>query len=540
MLAVALVGLSAWSLHYFKRYQPLADLMVAPSPLDQVGLQVSDAVVTGRVGGKRRWRVAAKLITFSRDQHQVAVNGIQHGTLFDPQERPLVALTAGSAVYQSFAPVFGAGAQGFLQVTGGLQARLLRAHGPTVATASLAWDPSRSLVSSPGPVTAHFPPHAGAVSNVQLQADSAQWDARADVLRSPGHVHIAFAGGAEEASGEDVTVDIHTGNISLQRPHGTIRPSGEVEHTMGTQSSRPALALAGLILASTSLAAAAPEHIVNWAAGGSTWLNAPHVLQVFHGVTIQQDDSHLVTDAAIINLDDDQQALNADSRAPVHLWDTQDDLTGQHGYVDFTKHVATVQDKITLVVKPGPNNQNAPKGALRGRFKDPATLTCEKMIYDYRRKSGLIPGPLTVRQKDRVLTADSGTYDGRAQIVVLTGHVHGHDHDNLIDAPQAYFGVREGDEFIRINAHVHGTFRPKPDDQNNADDQAPVDDQAAYDAMKSGGPGVPPAQPPSPSANPGGPAPAPSTPAPDTPVAPPANAPPPTPPTSGTGGAAPQ
>ena len=35
-------------------------------------------------------------------------------------------------------------------------------------------------------------------------------------------------------------------------------------------------------------------------------------------------------------------------------------------------------------------------------------MTCEKMIYDYRRKTGQVPGPLTIRQKDRVLTADSG------------------------------------------------------------------------------------------------------------------------------------
>ena len=79
------------------------------------------------------------------------------------------------------------------------------------------------------------------------------------------------------------------------------------------------------------------------------------------GVKFNQDDAWLETDAAIVNLDDEQQALNAESRAPVHLWDSQNDLTGQHGYVDFTKHLATVQDKITLVVKPGPSNLNAPK-----------------------------------------------------------------------------------------------------------------------------------------------------------------------------------
>ena len=95
-LALTLAGLSAWSLRYFQRYQPLADLMRGPGGLDQVGLQVTDAVVTGRVGGMRRWRVAARRVTFSRDQRQVSVDGIRHGMLFDARERPLVALTAGS------------------------------------------------------------------------------------------------------------------------------------------------------------------------------------------------------------------------------------------------------------------------------------------------------------------------------------------------------------------------------------------------------------------------------------------------------------
>ncbi|MBV9849727.1 MAG: hypothetical protein JO250_08665, partial [Armatimonadetes bacterium] len=489
-LALALAGLSAWSLRYFKRYQPLAGLMPGPSALDQVGLQVTDAVVTGRVGGRRRWRVAARRITFSRDQRQVSVDGIRHGTLFDDRERPLAALTAGGAVYQSPLPVFGAGTEGYLQVSGGLRARLLRPNGPTVATASLAWDPARSLVSSLGPVTARFPPHAGAVSGVQIAADGVQWEARTDLMHSPGHVQVVFAQGAGEARGEDVAVDIRTGNLTLHHLHGTFRLTQGVQQSMATQSSRPIAALAGVVLAAVSppAAPAAPQsrHDVIYDAGASSWLSAPHVVQMSQGVKFNQDDAWLETDAAIVNLDDEQHALNAESRAPVHLWDSQNDLTGQHGYIDFTKHLATVQDKITLVVKPGPRNTNAPKGSLRGRFKDPATMTCEKMIYDYRRKFGQVPGPLTIRQKDRVLTADSGTYDGRVQIVILNGHVRGHDRDNVVSASHVIVGIREGDEFIKVDVPMHGAFRVKPDDSDNSDDTAPPDDPNAYDAIKNG------------------------------------------------------
>ena len=554
-LALALAGLSAWSLRYFKRYQPLADLMQGPAFQDQVGLQMTDAVVTGRVDGRRRWRVAAHQITFSRDQRQVSVDGIRHGLLFDPQERPLVTLTAGGAIYQSLQPVFGAGAQGTLQVGGGLRARLLRPYGPTVTTASLGWDPGASVISSPGPVMAQFPAHAGAVSGVRLAADSVQWAARTDLLHSPGQVQVVFAGGAGAAYGQDVTVDIHTGDLTLHRLHGTFRLPQGVLKTMASHTLRPVPALAGLVLAAASLPAAhaAPQDFVTYDAGASSWLSAPHVVQMSQGVKFVQKDAHLETDSAIVNLDDEEKALNAESRAPVHLWDPQNDLTGQHGYVDFTKHLATVQDKITLVVKPGPSNTNAAKGSTRSKFKDPATLTCEKMLYDYRRETGQVPGPLTIRQKDRVLTADSGTYDGRVQIVTLSGHVHGYDKNNKVDTAHAIVGLREGDEFLKVDVPMKGIFAVKQDDSGDSDDNTPTDDPNAYAAIKDSGAGGPPAQPPTapptqspPAPNPGAVAPdgrtnpAPAAPAPDTPAAPP---PAPTtsgPPASGTAGAAPK
>ena len=373
-LALALAGLSAWSLRYFKRYQPLAGLMQGPSALDQVGLQVTNAVVTGRVGGRRRWQVAARTITFSRDQRQVSVDGIRHGTLFDDRERPLVALAAGSAVYQSFAPVFGSGAQGTLLVGGGLRARLLRPHGPTVSTASLAWDPRRGEVSSPGTVVAQFPAHAGAVSGVRLAADSVQWEAKSDLLRSPGRVQVVFAGGAGTASGQE-----RDGGHPHRRPD----PAPPARNLSAAPRSRQTHGLPHpSIPARSSWASSSPRSrrpaprrtapdFVTYDAGASSWLSAPHVVQMSQGVKFNQKDAWLETDSAIVNLDDQEQALNAESRAPVHLWDSQNDLTGQHGYVDFTKHLATVQDKITLVVKPGPANVNAPKGSARSKFQGP-------------------------------------------------------------------------------------------------------------------------------------------------------------------------
>lgn len=201
---------------------------------------------------------------------------------------------------------------------------------------------------------------------------------------------------------------------------------------------------------------------VAYDAGAARWLNAPRTVEMSQGVTFNQGGATLSTAAAVVALDNQQRALNAKSDTQVHLTDPQNDLTGAHGYVDFTRHLATLTGNVVLVVKPG---KPAPSASLRAQFKDAATLTCDKMTYDYRTKIGRVPGPLTVRQKDRTLTADTGEYDTRAQVVTLTGNVHGHNGSGDIAAPLVKMGVREGDEYISIpGPNVHGVFAVPPED----------------------------------------------------------------------------
>jgi len=227
-------------------------------------------------------------------------------------------------------------------------------------------------------------------------------------------------------------------------------------------------------------AAAAPPggaQTVAYDAGYARWLNAPRTVELSQGVTFQQDDAFLKTSAATVVLDDQQRALNAKSDAAVHLYDTQNDLTGSQGFIDFTRHLATVTGNIVLTVKPGKREAQASAKSVRSRFTEPATLTCAQMTYDYRRKIGRVPGPLTVRQNDRVLTADTGEYDTRAQIITLTGNVHGHNGEGTIVAPLVKVGLQEGSEYISIpGPHVTGKFnvKPEPDDAGTNTPPAPV------------------------------------------------------------------
>jgi lipopolysaccharide assembly outer membrane protein LptD (OstA) len=247
---------------------------------------------------------------------------------------------------------------------------------------------------------------------------------------------------------------------------------------MSSRQHRAVWAAAGAAVIGASLLAASPwrtraaqkpssetaasSDFVTYDAGFSRWLNAPKTVEMSQGVTLNQEDTYLKTDSAIVNLDNEQRALNAKSLAPVHVYDPQSDLNGKNGFIDFTRHLATMRDNVVLVVKPSDKDAGAPKASLRSRFKDAATMTCEMMTYDYRKKIGTVPGPLTVNQKNRVLTADSGRYDGIAKQITLVGNVRAKDtNGNVIKASKVIIGVQENDESVTIPAPTHGVFKTK-------------------------------------------------------------------------------
>ncbi len=425
LVTAAFVGVTLWSWRALGRYQPFADITRA-ARASRVGIQIADAAVSGRSAGRLRWRVSARAIVFSADRREAIAQGIHDGLLYDGRGRAALSVAAGRAVYATPPGVLGVGnapPEGTLHMDGGIRAAVLRAGGPVLTATALAWDALSGQARCFGTVTARFP------------------------------------GGM--ASGDELTLDTHTGDLSLQHLRGE-------------------MALAAL---AAGAAPAPAQQYVTYDAGASRWLSAPRTVEMSQGVVFSQDDAHLKTEAALVNLDDQQRALNAKSAGPVHLYDTQNDLTGAQGFVDFTRHLATLTGHIVLTVKPGP--REAGGSSARRQFQQPATMTCDALTYDYRRKTGRVPGPLTVRQSipqkngillKRTLTADAADYDSRAQTIVLTGHVHGQDSDgNIIQATTTAgrsitIGLKEGEEYIQVPLPLHGVFPTK----NEPDEAAPA------------------------------------------------------------------
>ena len=269
----------------------------------------------------------------------------------------------------------------------------------------------------------------------------------------------------------------------------------------------------GVLLRAAPAPADSPK-VVTYQSGAAQWLSAPRSIQLSEGVTFGQDDATLKTDAAVALLDKNQNLVSAQAAGPVHIVNPQNDLQGQHGTIDFTRHLAKLTGRIVLVVKPGPGEASAPEGSPRRQFKDPATLTCSEMTYDYRRKIGRVPGPLKVVQvvqtKDgpetRTLTAEGGLYDGKAQTIQLVGTIAGQYSDGshilgdtrTVGKP-VVIGIKEGAEYVKAPFVTKGVFTVKnqpetPDDNaDEADLSLPTPPPAP--AKSAATPAAPPAVP---------------------------------------------
>ncbi len=259
LLGIAFVGLTAWSLRYFSRYQPLTAFgQDYDQPgLGQIGMKAGDVLVVAHEQGRRRWRVSARTLTLSRDRRSVSVDGIRQGILYDTGGKPEVSLDAGHAFYQTPFGQIGTVAAGALRVDGGVRAVLLSAQRPVLTSQALVWDSGRSQLASPGPITAAVPRLAvtagngsydkppGAASSptrgtlrlgggvhallhstrglVTLDCPGLTWDAAQSTVRSQGPVTALIPGDRGRATGAAAEVDTRTGNLIVHDFRGTLR-----------------------------------------------------------------------------------------------------------------------------------------------------------------------------------------------------------------------------------------------------------------------------------------------------------------------------
>lgn len=213
--------------------------------LGGIGLQATDVLVVGHSHGRRRWRMAAGTVTFSRDRRSLTVEGIRDGLLYDGQGKPQVALSAAHAAYQTPFGALGFASGANLHLNGHIRATILAAPRPVLVTQNLQWESLRNLVSSPTPVTVTLP-------RLSVTAGSGTYALPPNVSPTEPRGTLTLTGGVQATLPH---LSVSAGNAVYLPPagasapaaQGTLTANGGVHATLRSTRGTALLSCPGLI-----------------------------------------------------------------------------------------------------------------------------------------------------------------------------------------------------------------------------------------------------------------------------------------------------
>lgn len=157
----------------------------------------------------------------------------------------------------------------------------------------------------------------------------------------------------------------------------------------------------------------------------------------------------------------------ATSPGRVQIEDAQNTVSGDKGVMYYRKRTGEIIGNVKIVARPRPMSANVPANSPRREFKNPVTITCDRVIYNSRTRVAKPVGSLvirfTFRNKKWTITADDATYDGKTETVTLSRNVRGtgipptgKQVDN-IRAVETIIVLREGDEDLKTRNVQEGT-----------------------------------------------------------------------------------
>lgn len=170
-------------------------------------------------------------------------------------------------------------------------------------------------------------------------------------------------------------------------------------------------------------------------------------------VKITSEDTILTTAAATYNMN----TKIAASPGPLKIEDTLNTVVGKTGTAYYQTRDAKLRGAVVITVRPRDEDRNAPEGSPRRQFDAPATITCESVDYNWGSRVGILTGKLTVKQKDRTVTADKATYLGKGERILLEGNVfYTNSKGEKLQAKRALIIFKEGAEEFQAEGQIKG------------------------------------------------------------------------------------
>gem|GEM_PF-6662583 len=410
------------SWHFFGRMDPY-NALIPSAQANAQPIQLTDVEIHTRSHGVLTGQLHASSLIISPDRRSVYGNGLTDG-IFYKNKHPLVYFTAPFVQYS--APTFSE--KQLVHINGGVNI-WTRGDSPQspiavhVQTASIDWDGTSGIVSCPNPVSF--------------------------TARNLG-----------SGIGSGLKIDTKRNAIYFGKVNGKI--AATLADDIAAPQSVPASAAA-------PAAKPTPEdNQVSYKIGGhGRWSGDENILTVDGPVTFLQGKAKVDMVGAVYNRTTD----TADSSSPITITDTDTTVTGDHGSINFSSHVAILQGHIKMAILPKSEDK-----VSEPEVKKPTTILCDQINYNYRAKKAHTIGGVIIKQptSGRTVTADIGFYDASTKIVDLDGHVIGKSTDGkIVKTPHAKLSIDPKDEWLDATGPITGVI-PVNDADNPATPAPPA------------------------------------------------------------------
>ena len=173
-------------------------------------------------------------------------------------------------------------------------------------------------------------------------------------------------------------------------------------------------------------------------------------------VTFTSDDTVLSSDEITY----DKKTKIAVSPGKLTITNPECDVSGDKGTAYLEKKLGIIQGNVRMLVKPKKTAEAAQeKDSIKSKMSEPTTITCPKLEYLYGTKLATATGGVHFKQEKRSAKADKAVYDGKKELLTLTGNVDGVDEDGqTFKAPSVTISLKKGDEWMEATG-FSGSFK---------------------------------------------------------------------------------
>ena len=220
----------------------------------------------------------------------------------------------------------------------------------------------------------------------------------------------------------------------------------------------------------TTTGSPAKKHPVTLDSGSFTDNTVTGIRTLSNGVRITSDGTVMKTALAQYNY----RTFIAVAPGNIQIEDERNTLVGNNGKAFYNTRDAVIQGNVKIVVRPKPGSASAPEGSPRREFKDPVTIFCDRVDYNWRTRIAIATGNLTLKQTTsdgtrRTATAKKLTFYTREERLVLEGDVNAVDSKGQkLTGPEAIAITKEGAEQFRMEKGAIATFEVPDEDEPDA------------------------------------------------------------------------